>query len=101
MEKCVLIGNILAENFEVKHFYVQATDFVLFPLSHLILIALRIMTKFKVQYLSKITFYQIFECISLKVLDTGSLHNIRKSMQIRKPVVPKNFKKCLSILLVK
>ena len=73
MEKCVLIGNILAENFEVKHFYVQATDFVLFPLSHLILIALRIMTKFKVQYLSKTTFYQIFECISLKVFNTGSL----------------------------
>ena len=36
-----------------------------------------------------------------KSVEYRKLANIRKSMQIRKPVVPKNFKKCLSILLVK
>ena len=41
IEQCALIGNKQAENSEKIHFYVQATVFVLFHLSHLILIAPR------------------------------------------------------------
>ena len=41
IEKCILIGNIYAENSVKIHFYVQTTVFVLFHLSHLILIAPR------------------------------------------------------------
>ena len=41
IEKCILIGNLYAENSVKIHFYVQTTVFVLFHLSHLILIAPR------------------------------------------------------------
>ena len=48
--------------------------------------------------MSKTTFYQIFECISLKVLDTGSLQIFANPCKFASQLCQK---KCLSIFLVK
>ena len=54
-----------------------------------------------VYYLSKTTFYQIFDCISLKVLNTGSLQIFANPCKFASQLCQKKFKKCLSIFLVK
>ena len=44
-----------------------------------------------VYYLSKTTFYQIFDCISLKVLNTGSLQIFANPCKFASQLCPKIF----------
>ena len=52
-------------------------------------------------YFSKITFYQICDCISLKALDTGSLQIFKNPCKFACQLCQKKFKKCLSNFLGK
>ena len=54
------------------------------------------MTKFKVLTVSKTTFYQIDDCISLKVLDTGGLQMFANPCKFACKLFQKN---CISIFL--